>query len=148
MTIRLSNPTNEVKRISNGFNRMVNELTHGSKDNEKKSCDCYWAPRVNVAESKDYYLLEMDLPGLNDKEVSITAKDDTLHIEGERKFVKDQKREVIREEIMGGKFCRSFKLPENIDNAKTEAAFKNGVLSVTLHKTEEAKPKEISIKIN
>jgi len=148
MTIRLSNPRNEVKRMNDGFTRLVNELLHHHEKSEKETCECYWAPRVNVAESKDYYLLEMDLPGLTDKDVKITAKEDTLHIEGERKMKKDNSREMIREEINGGNFCRSFKLPENIDSNKIEANFKNGVLSILLHKTEAAKPKEISIKIN
>ncbi len=148
MKVRLLGPQTKTRSYRSSFNNLINEFTNHTYTKENCNCENVWAPRVNVAESKNSILLEMDLPGLTDKDVKITTKEEKLNIEGERKINVDDKKEYIREEITGGKFCRSFKLPENIDNNKTDASFKNGVLSITLHKKEESKPKEVSIKIN
>ena len=146
MLTKTINPENDVKKINGNFSNLLNELFHHNHAEENCICENVWAPRVNIVEDKNEFLLEIDLPGVSEKDVKITAHNDKLHIEGERKA--GSEKNYVREEISKGKFCRSFKLPDNVESNKIEAAFKNGILSIKLTKKEESKPKEVSIKIN
>ncbi|MCK5076092.1 MAG: Hsp20/alpha crystallin family protein [Calditrichia bacterium] len=146
MLTKTINPENDVKKINGNFSNLLNELFNHRHVKENIMCENVWAPRVNVVEDKNEFLLEIDLPGVSEKDVKITAHNEKLDIEGERKACSEKI--YIREEISKGKFCRSFKLPDNVESNKIEAAFKNGILSIKLTKKEESKPKEVSIKIN
>jgi len=106
-------------------------------------------PRVDIEENGNEYSIKADLPGMDKKDVSISIENGTLKIEGEKKT--EQKREKDRYyhlERSYGKFCRSFALPEEVDTEKISAAMNNGVLELTLPKSEKAKPRSIEVKIN
>ena len=88
-----------------------------------------------------------EIPGLTKENVSITMENNVLTISGERKFEKDVEKENFhRIERTYGSFSRSFSLPANVATQKADASFKDGVLTVTLPKTDEAKPRQIAIK--
>jgi len=107
-----------------------------------------WAPDVDIYEDKDRVEVSLDVPGLDEKDVEVKVEDDTLYIKGERKFEhEDKKKDYHRIERCYGSFMRAFSLPSSVDASKTEAKLAKGVLTVTLPKREEAKPKAIDIKV-
>ena len=108
-----------------------------------------WSPRVDIVEDKDAYRVHADLPGLSKEDVKVTVEDGMLTINGERKAEKREKKDGKYEyhERTYGSFSRSFRLPDHIDAGAIKASHKNGVLELLLPKREEAKPKEIEVKI-
>jgi HSP20 family protein len=108
-----------------------------------------WAPRVDVSESKDAYVIKAELPGVSKSDVKITLHDNVLTIKGEKKEEKEEKDvNVHRIERSFGMFERAFSLPLTVKSDKIDASFKDGVLTVTLPKAEEAKPKEIEVRVS
>jgi HSP20 family protein len=106
-----------------------------------------WMPPVDVFETNDSIVLKADLPDVNKDEVDISVQNNTLTIRGERKREKEiNERDFYRMERSYGSFARSFSLPPTVDAEKIEAAFTNGVLTLTLPKREESKPKQIKVK--
>lgn len=104
-------------------------------------------PAVDIRETPDALTLTAELPGLSREDVHITLENSVLTISGERKFEKDTKEENYhRIERSYGTFSRSFTLPSNVRGEQVNAAFKDGVLTITLPKTDEAKPRKIEIK--
>ncbi|MFQ5955202.1 MAG: Hsp20/alpha crystallin family protein [Kiloniellales bacterium] len=107
------------------------------------------APSVDLSETDKAYEVTAELPGMDEKDIELLLSDDVLTIKGEKKEEKEErKKEYYHSERRYGSFTRSFRLPEDIDQGKISASFKNGVLTVTLPKTSEArrKVKRISVK--
>lgn len=108
-----------------------------------------FAPPIDLIEEKDRFELRADLPGLRREDVSVTLQDNVLTIKGEKKHEVERKEaNTYISERVYGTFCRSIELPVSVDASKIEARFKDGVLHITLPKTEEAKPKEIEVKVS
>lgn len=108
---------------------------------------CFQAPNVDISENDEGYKLGFELPGALKDDVKIWVENDVLTVSGEKKRnVQKDDIKVISERSYG-KFQRSFRLPKNVDKDNIKAEFVNGVLEITIPKTEEAKPKEINIKI-
>jgi HSP20 family protein len=107
-----------------------------------------YSPRLDVYEEKDNIIVDVDLPGLENDDVSVTVDGDVLTLKGEKKQEGEEKEDgnVYRRERFYGSFQRSLQLPSDIDAEKVNAAYTNGVLRVTLPKSEAAKPKQIAIK--
>ena len=106
-----------------------------------------WKPPVDIKETDDAMTIFAEIPGLTKENVSITMENNVLTISGERKFEKDVEKENFhRIERTYGSFSRSFSLPANVATEKADASFRDGVLTVTLPKTDEAKPRQIAIK--
>ncbi len=102
---------------------------------------------VDIYETKDDVVVKASLPGVKPEDVEVSVVGDTLTIKGEVKEEKDIKEEnYIRKERRYGSFCRSFTLPVSVNADKATAEFENGVLTLTLPKAEEVKPKTIAIK--
>ena len=107
-----------------------------------------WAPRVDVHETDKEILIDAELPGIDKKDIKVELKDNLLTIIGERKQQRTSKNEECsRVERHYGKFERSFGLPDTVHSEKVNAEYKNGVLTLTLPKTEKAVPKEINIDV-
>ncbi|MFH1680486.1 MAG: Hsp20/alpha crystallin family protein [Candidatus Eisenbacteria bacterium] len=107
-----------------------------------------WAPRADVAEEKDSYRIEMDLPGMRKEDVRITVQENSLEIKGERNVGKDEDSEGYRRtERVFGSFERVFRLPKGTDASKIESTYENGVLTIRVPKAEEALPRRIEVKI-
>ncbi|NUM75178.1 Hsp20/alpha crystallin family protein [candidate division KSB1 bacterium] len=108
-----------------------------------------WNPVVDITETADEYQVTAELPGLNKDDVKISYEGGVVTIRGEKKQEKEDKnRNYHRVERSFGMFERSFRLPTQIDVNKIEAKFKDGILGLRLPKSEEARPKEIPIKIS
>ena len=109
------------------------------------------APKVDVKETKTAYVMEMDLPGLTDKDVEISLKDNLLSISSIKKAKTEKKEEnkeegewLIRERS-SMEFMRRFTLPNDIDADAVSAKFENGVLEVTIPRKVESAPRTIAI---
>lgn len=108
-----------------------------------------WTPAFDVYEEKDKYVVKAELPGMKREEITVSIQGGELVISGERKAeTKEPGAEVYRAERYFGKFQRSVSLPTTISSKDVQAEYKDGVLTVTLPKSEEAKPKQIEVKIS
>ncbi|WP_455382458.1 Hsp20/alpha crystallin family protein [Salinispira pacifica] len=104
-------------------------------------------PAVDVRETEDGYILEAELPGMTQKDIDVKVEDNLLTISSSRKDEKEEKKNgYIMKERRSASFRRSFVLPKDVDAQRIDAHFKNGLLSLELHKTPEAKPRAIEIK--
>jgi HSP20 family protein len=107
-----------------------------------------WAPALDMYESDSTLTVEAELPGLEAKDIEISLEDDILHIKGERKFTDEVKEENFhRIERAYGYFERNVPLPCHVEEDKVVASVTDGVLKIELPKAEEAKPKQIPIKV-
>lgn len=105
-----------------------------------------FAPALNVAETESAYEVSVELPGLKAEEVHVELKEGNLWISGEKKEEKEEKGKAFhRVERRHGEFRRMVRLPGTVNESDISAKFTNGVLTVTVPKTEEVKPKRIPI---
>ncbi len=106
------------------------------------------APTVDVYEEKDDIVVKVELPGMDKNNIEVNLTDHTLTIKGEKKKEEEVKNEnYYRTERSYGTFLRTLELPEDVHTDKVKAIFKNGILEVRMPKTEEAKAKEIKVKV-
>lgn len=106
-----------------------------------------WTPVIDVLEGKEELVVKVEVPGIEPKEISLTLAEQVLTINGEKKYEKEEKDEKFyRMERAMGAFSRSVRLPIPVDINKVTAAFKNGLLTVTLPKSKEVKGTAIPIK--
>jgi len=105
-----------------------------------------WAPALDVHEDKESYTVRVELPGLKREDIAVSLQDDALVISGERKTetIKEDT-EVHRQKRFYGKFSRALTLPTAVSGDQVKAAYKDGILTVTLPKAEEAKPKQVVV---
>ena len=107
-----------------------------------------WAPAVDMWETKDDLVLSVELPGVREKEVSVSITGDLLSVKGQRRWEREAKDEnVLHVERMYGAFERLVQLPFAVQSDKVRATYRDGLLEITLPKAEEVKPKEIRIDI-
>ena len=107
-----------------------------------------WTPAVDLFEDKDNFVVRAELPGMKKEDIDLSLHDGSLSISGERKSEeKYQDAEAYRSERFFGRFQRTISFPASVAVEKTKAQYKDGVLTVTLPKTEEAKPKQIEVKV-
>jgi HSP20 family protein len=105
-----------------------------------------WSPPVDILEREDEVVLKVDLPEMNQNEIEIKVEEDTLIIQGERKFIKETSSvNYLQIERPYGTFHRTFTVPRMIDRDKIKAAYKDGVLQVILPKRREVHPKQIVV---
>jgi len=107
-----------------------------------------WAPRVDISETEKEFIIKAEIPEVKKEEVKISVDNGVLNIQGERKQEKEEKgKKFHRVERYYGSFTRSFTLPDNVDETKIEASFKDGMLNLQIPKSKESKPKAIDVKI-
>jgi len=108
-----------------------------------------WAPAVDIYETPNELVVKADLPDVNEKDIDVRVENNLLTIRGERKFEKSVSEEnFLRVERTYGAFSRSFSLPNTVNAEKIGAEYKNGVLTVTLPKREESKPRQVKVTVN
>ena len=108
-----------------------------------------WSPTLDVLEDKDNYFILAELPGLKREDIKVSLEDGTLTISGERKTeTRTEETLVHRVERYSGRFERSVTLPATVSAEKVKATYTDGVLSLTLPKSEQAKPKRIDVTLN
>jgi len=107
-----------------------------------------WVPSLDVSETKDTLIVKTEIAGVDPKEIDITIRGDVLTIKGEKKEEKEEKEESYHlMERRYGAFSRSLQLPMAVDEKKIKANYKNGVLKITLPKSQKSKAKTAKIKI-
>ena len=107
------------------------------------------APAMDIFQDKDDIVVKAELPGMEKDDIEVNLTDHTVTIKGEEKQEKEIKKEhYYRSERSYGGFVRTLQLPADVQADKIKASFKNGVLEVRLPKTEEAKTKEIKVKVD
>lgn len=108
-----------------------------------------WVPAVDFGETADAYVAHVEVPGVDPKEVEISIEDGRLEIRGEKTAeTKDEKQGWFRIERRHGSFRRVLELPGVVDTERVTAESRNGVLTITLPKREEAKARKISVKVD
>jgi len=128
--------------------RQMNRLFEDVIPNEGDETIATWAPRVDLTEFDDRYEVTAELPGLTAEDVKLELENNVLTISGEKRSETERKdRSLYVCERNYGAFRRSFQFPSQIDAAKIDAGFKNGILTINLPRVEEAKPKQIEIKV-
>jgi HSP20 family protein len=106
-----------------------------------------WEPKVDVAETKDAITVKAEVPGVEQKDISISLQDNVLTIKGEKEEEKEEKdKRYHRVERSYGAFTRAMRLPAAVDAGKAAASFKDGVITITLPKAPEAKGTSIPVK--
>jgi HSP20 family protein len=104
-------------------------------------------PAINLTEKGDYFYIRAELPGVSPENLDISVVEGHLQLRGERKTdFEEQNLSYHRREREGGVFRRAIPLPGKIDADKVSANMNNGVLTITLPKSEESKPKKITVK--
>ncbi len=138
-------PFREMEEMFGRYGRGRSLLSPGSQDVVATGD---WAPRVDIAETNKEFSITAEIPGVEKGDVRIKVDNGVLTIRGERKQEKEEKdKKFHRIERFYGSFTRSFTLPDNVDESRIEASFKDGMLTLSVPKTEESKPKTIEIKI-
>ena len=117
--------------LLNGFNR--HDLFSG------------WSPALDLYQNNDNIVAVLELPGMRKEDIELSLHDGTLTISGERKSSSSNGEQAERTERYVGTFRRSISLPARVDSNKVSAAYRDGILTVTLPKAEEAKPKHIEV---
>ncbi len=104
-------------------------------------------PKVDIEETDDAYLIKAELPGMSKEQVNIEIRNNVLSISGEKKETREEKsKNVHRRESYVGGFCRNFSLPDQVATEKVDAEFRDGILRLTIPKSEEKKPRRITIR--
>jgi len=107
-----------------------------------------WAPSLDLYEDKDNVFVKAEVPGMKKEDIDVSLHDNALTISGERKFEQKQEdAENYRSERFFGRFSRSVTLPVAVDGNKVTASYKDGILTISLPKSETAKPKQIEVSV-
>lgn len=139
-------PTLGLTRVNDVFDRMLEDFFSSDTRFFGEPVTSLM-PLMNIEETKDAYRISIEVPGMEKDDIDIEVKDNVLTISGEKKEeVKSEDSTFYRRERRFGKFSRSISLPNDINVDGIDAEYKNGVLMLTLPKTEEAKPKKITVK--
>jgi HSP20 family protein len=141
----VANMFDEFNSVHNEIDRVFDRFRGGEFDTNATQS---WLPAVDISEQENSFVIKAELPGVDKKDVKITVQNDVLTIKGEKKQESEKKGENYhRTERSYGSFQRSFTLPATIASEKIDASYDNGVLILNLPKLEEAKPKEIEVKL-
>jgi HSP20 family protein len=141
-------PLRDFERVRRDMDRLWNSFFEGGLRRRGEEPG-EWFPSLDVSETKNNIVIKTEVPGLDPKDIDISLNEGVLTIKGEKKQEKEEKEEnYYLIERSFGSFSRSIRLPGDVQGDKISASCKNGVLKVTLPKSEEAKKKEIKIKVD
>jgi len=145
MAIVRWDPFRDLMTIRERMNRIFDEFFRGQEVGEAFPATS-WTPAVDIYETPNEVVLKAELPGVNQKDIQLEIKDNTLTLKGERAKDEEVKEDsYYRRERFYGTFYRSFTLPSNIQQDKIQARYKDGILEVIMPKAEAAKPRQIKV---
>ncbi|MGE5359748.1 MAG: Hsp20/alpha crystallin family protein [Bacteroidales bacterium] len=148
MAIVRWDPFRDLAEVQERVNRALGDFygTRGSDDVMRRGA---WIPPVDIYEGQNHeMIIKAEMPDIRQEDLDIRVEDNTLTITGEKKLDESVKQDQFhRVERAYGQFSRSFSLPASIDSEKVSADYKNGVLTIKLPMREEAKPKQIQVKV-
>ena len=142
MDRELLDPVQGLERLQREINRLF-DLPHSVES--RGLFDRTVSPAVDVVEAADNFVVQVDLPGIEAKDIDISVAGNVLTLKGERR-ARTHKGELHRKETWEGSFQRTLSLPATVDPDRVSAAFKDGVLEITIGKRDEARPRRISVK--
>ncbi len=144
MSIVKFNPMNPGTRLETDINRLLSDVF--GTTGQIAAATGNWRPHVDVQEDENGYRVDMEIPGIGKEDVNVEFEDGTLTVSGERKVTEEtNEKNVHRMERRYGSFRRSFTFNSAVEADKITASQENGVLTISLPKAEEVKPKKISI---
>jgi HSP20 family protein len=139
-------PFRGVATLQDQVNRLFNDVFERTGEESRLSA---WAPAVDIYETEHELVVKADLPEVDPKDLDIRVESNILTIRGERKFEKKVSEEnYLRVERSFGSFTRSFTLANTVNPDAIKADYQNGVLTLTIPKREEAKPKQIKVNVS
>jgi HSP20 family protein len=143
MIVRYWQPLREVDTIRRQMDRLLDDLIETSDDRPT------WAPAVELKDAGDAFVLKIQLPGVDEKDLDIQVTKDMVKIAGEhRRDRQNQENGYYRSEFRYGKFSRTVGLPSAVQNDQVQAGYKNGILSLTLPKVVEARNKVVKVNLS
>jgi HSP20 family protein len=143
MAIVRLNPARDLGHMERELRRMLRSFESSS---EEPASMALWAPPVDIFETDNEVVVRAELPGMDQKDIDIRIDNNVLTIKGERKMDQRVKEENYhRIESMYGTFVRSFTLPTNVDPDNVKAEYRIGILTITLPKKEQSKPRQIKL---
>ena len=147
MAIVRYNPLKELRTMQEQMNRLLNlSWNHDISGEDMK--EGIWQPAVDIYETAESIIIKAELPDVDQKDIDVRIEDNTLSLKGERKHEGEVKKENYhRIERYFGSFQRSFSLPATIDQQQVTAVCERGILTITLPKKEDTKPKQINIEV-
>lgn len=141
-------PVGNLFNLHNEMGKIFGDL-FASQESETNDESTSWMPTVDISETENGYEIHTELPGVVESDVNVSVIDNLLTIKGEKRQEKEtDAKNYHRVERRYGSFQRSFTLPRNVETADIKAGYKDGVLTLTIPKAEEAKPTEIPISVN
>ncbi|MRR33204.1 Hsp20/alpha crystallin family protein [bacterium] len=146
MAIVKYNPLRELRSMQEQMSRLLDMAWNREPGEELR--EGVWQPLVDIFENDEAVVIKAELPGVDQRDIEVKIEDAMLVIRGERKQDSEIRREYYhRIERCYGPFQRSFSLPQSIDRESVKAVCDKGVLTVTLPKKEEIKPKQINVEV-
>jgi HSP20 family protein len=143
----VSDLTSEIASMQREMDRVFDRFMRGGGSVDDGTTSTIMPP-VDIIEHDNEYIVKVDLPGVKKEDVKITITNDVLTLRGEKTEEKEHKgKNYHRMERGIGSFQRSFTLPTSVKSDKIEAEFRDGILTISLPKPEEAKPKQIEVKV-
>jgi len=144
-TLAQFQPFRGVSGLQEQLNRLFSETFERGTDGANLTA---WAPAVDIFETEHALVVKADLPDIKPEELDIRVENNLLTIRGERKFEKQvNENNYLRVERAYGAFSRSFSLANTVNTEAIQAEYKNGVLTLAIPKREEAKPKQIKVRV-
>jgi HSP20 family protein len=149
------NPFREIEELFERYNRALGSPTTAQLSSDGSSREALarpdWLPAVDIIEKKDRFLLKVELPEVKREDVKVSVDNGVLTISGERRMETDEEdkdSQHRRVERLYGSFSRSFTLPEEADENGIDAAYKDGMLTLTIPKVAKPEPRAIEVKVH
>lgn len=138
----------ELAGMQDEFERMFRSFLGGGQGSESAPTTAgAWSPALDVEETEDAFVLHVELPGCRPEDVEVSLEENVLTVTGERRFYDEREAEGFRRiERRFGRFHRAVRLPDRVEPDQVEANFDHGLLTITVPKAEQAKPRRIQVR--
>lgn len=141
-------PAGDLLNVGNRISRLLDDALAGFDWQYRDSAGAAWVPPVDIFEEADTICIMAEVPGVRPEDVKISLEGNVLTIHGQKQQVAEERAErVHRYERMYGAFERTFTLPATVDASQIKAGYDLGVLTVTLPKIEQARPRQIQVEV-
>ena len=146
MAILKGDPFKDIMTLRDRMERLFEESLNRLKEAGDDMSHSSWSPSVDIYETIQNMTINVEIPGVEKEDITVEVKNNSLYLQGERKFEQCIDEENYhRMERSYGTFSRVFSLPMSVDQDQVKASFKNGVLEITIPKTEESQPTQIDV---
>lgn len=142
-------PFRELEEVHNRLSSFFDGGSPRNREKEESLMLTEWAPLVDISEDDKTYTIKVELPEVKREDIKVSVENGMLTISGERRREKEEKnRKYHRVERSYGSFVRNFTLPQNVDPSQVGAQYRDGVLNVSIAKSEQARPHSIEVKVD